>query len=391
MELTQEQFDALKRTEAAYVTVLAEKQEAEKAAVKADELKKLIDAIMEKIAPKLVIPEAKFVVEDNVSKLDFNGKKMCFGEWMLAVRSGDPLIKTAMSTTSAQGGYTIPTGWYPEIVNLLNDVSTLYPKFRKVPMTVSSLALNSLLTSVTVAWATEAGTKTTTKPTFSQDSLTLKYIYAIITATKEFTEDTALTLDSFLKELVALAIGNEIEQEMLEGNASPFTGLLYATGVNALAQAGPSLVYKDLTGVVNHASVLEFYKKNAEWILNRTGLDAIMNLVDGNNRPLWNLNNPLAKIESTILGYPYNMSSNVATTAGATSAYFGPINTLWLGHKAVGEEMSVLYSETAVINVSTSVTENMFTENKAGWRFEKRPAILPAIPAAFVRFTGLKG
>lgn len=383
MTLTQEQFDELKKMETEYKKVLSEKEVRENDAIKKAELDKMVNDIIAKLHP--AEKPATFVPckDKDVSMFEINGKKICFGDFLLLAKNQDAVIKTALSTTSAQGGYTIPAEWYTEIINIISNTSKLLPMFRTVPMKTTPLHLNSILTDVTVYISEEATAKSVTKPTFSQADLALRYIYAIISATNELNSDTVISLDTYLKELVGKAIARTMELEMLEGTTI-CTGLKTATGVNAVPQAGANLSFDDLIDACNHTGQMEDYRANSIWVLNRTAMKLLLKLKDNQNQPLWSLNLPVAGQPPSVLGYPYVMSDQISTAVSNT-IYFGDPLALWVGYKVGEEGLNVLFS-----NVANDGTYNFFTQNMVGWRFELRRAELPAIPAAFVRLTGVK-
>jgi len=379
--------------------ILAIKEKENLDALEKEKIEKIKKEILDSIAPER--KKVEFVsVEPEKPEA---GVKYCksFGEFMWMVKTGDPRLKTAMSTTSAQGGYTIPEGWSKEIVNSLNNYAAAPGMVTQVTMGEPTLHLNSLLTDLTVAWSTEATAKSTTKPTFSQADLTLRFLYALITLTKELSQDSMLNLGSFLKDLVTQNIALELEAQILQANAAPFTGILNAAGVNAVAQVGANLSYSDLTAVVNNTGQLEQYKKGAGWWMTRGALDVIINLMDNNNRPLINLSLPLSQdtksnqnqIPINLLGYPVYISDQITDTlseeAGSTSIAFGNLKNVWMGKKAGHEGLEVLVTDTGVINSGVEVTENALTENKQIYRFEIRRGIIVAVPAAFVKLTGV--
>ncbi len=387
--MTKEQFEVLKKMEADY-TIILEKQGKEKNdAIYKAELKNIVSELVREMHPE---KQVKFGVPKNDDP-EKNTYEWCktFGEFLQRVKSGDMRLKTAMSTTSGQGGYTIPEEWSRQILNSLNNESDLLPLCTNFPMGVSVVHQTSLLTDLTVQWATEAGTKTPTKPTFGSGDLSYKFIYAIMSATKEMSGETFLDLENFLLGLVAENIALELEQEILEG--STFTGLSTASGVVSTAMIGANLDYADLTGIVNRTSVLRKYRKAGTWALTGNALNLVMLLQDANKRPLWNLNNPLEGKPSTILARPYVESDQIAdtiTSSGSSTIYYGDFKYAWITGSKKRPNMNVLYSETAVINTSTSVTENAFTENKDMWRFEIEKGIYIAVPAAFQKLTGVK-
>jgi len=393
MEFTKEQFDELQKVKALYEKELADKEVAKKDAIEMDRFEKMKADIIAKIAP--VQKRLEFVAGEPKERKEGTDYCKSFGEFLHMVKTNDIRLKTAMSTTSGQGGYTIPQEWSKDILNEMNNFATAPQKCTVMNMSAPTLHINSLLTDLTVAWSTEATDKSTTKPTFSQADLTLRYLYAIITMTKELSADSLIDMSAFLKNLVAQNIALELEAQILQANAAPFTGILNAVGVNAVAQVAGNLSYSDITAVVNNTGQLEQYKKNAVWYMTRGALNLVMNLKDLQNRPLFNMNNPV--IDGSlpmILNYPVNISDQITDTlsaAGSTSIVFGDLKNVWIGKKAGDPDaIDVLWTNTAIISSSTSVTENLFLANKEALRFELRRGILVAIPAAFVKLTGVK-
>ena len=393
MEITKEQMEELLKVEALYKKELQDKEVAQKDVIEKDRFEKMKADIISAIAP--VQKKLEFVSVEPKDKVA--GTEYCksFGQFLHMVKSGDIRLKTAMSTTSAQGGYTIPQEWSKEIINEMNNFATAPGMCTPINMSAPTLHINSLLTDLSVSWSTEATDKSVTKPTFSQADLTLRYLYAILTMTKELSADSLIDMSVFLQNLVAQNIALELEAQILQANAAPFTGILNATGVNAVAQAAANLGYADLTAVVNNTGQLEQYKKGSAWWLTRGALNLVMNLKDNQNRPLFNLNNPI--IEGSIpmiLNYPVHISDQITDTlsaAGTTSIAFGDLKNVWIGKKAGDpDSLDVLWTNTAIISSSTSVSENLFQSNKEALRFELRRGILVAVPAAFVKLTGVK-
>ena len=393
MELTKEQIEQLLKTEALYKKELEAKEVSAQDTIERDRFEKMKADIISAIAP--VQKKLEFVSAEPKEKV--SGVEYCksFGEFLHMVKMNDARLKTAMSTSSAQGGYTIPAEWGKDIINELNNYASAPGMCTSIPMSAPTFHANSFLTDLTVSWSTEATDKSVTKPTFSQADLTLRYLYAIITMSKELSADSLVDLGGMLRNLVAQNIALELEAQILQANAAPFTGILNAIGVNAVAQAAANLQFSDLTAVVNNTGQLEQYKKGAGWWLTRGALNLIMNLSDLQNRPLFNMNNPIIDGSvPTLINYPFHISDQITDTlsaAGSTSIAFGDLKHVWLGKKSGDSEtLDVLWTNTAIISSSTSVTENLFLANKEAYRFELRRGVLVAIPAAFVKLTGVK-
>ncbi|MDD5531074.1 MAG: phage major capsid protein [bacterium] len=357
--------------------------------------KEKIEKIKKSILDEMAAPKGKKVLYSPApEKPEADTEYKSFREFLYAVKDKNPNLiksiheKTAMSTTDAQGGYTIPTGYGNQIVNEIQNQSQLVGLFTPVTQKETTVKNPSLATTVTVRISTEATAKSVTKPTFGQGDLALKFFYAIITETNELKQGTIVNLDQLIAKEVATGLALKIEDEALEG--STFTGLSTA-GINSADQIGGNLDYKDLTKCINNSSQLEIYKARSSWCLNRLAMNMIMDLEDSNKRPLWNLINPVqGAVQMVLLGYPVRFSDQIANPAAGTTIYFGDFSKIWLGSREGKAGLDVLYSETAVINTGGSITENFFQDNMAGWRFEKENSIWVAVPAAFVKIAKVK-
>jgi len=394
MTMTKEEFNELKRVEAEAKKILAEKDAQEKDAIKKEELEKMVNAIVDKIAPKAKPIE---FVNDIPEQPEAGKEYKKFGDFMRLVRSGDPAIKTYLSTTGAQGGYNIPQTWVPQIINRINEVSDIYAGLKQVIEVVGSqVNLQSILTDITVSWSTEAATKSETKPTFSTDALSLRFLYAMITQTNEHEVETMLNTENFLMNLVAQNMALEMENQVFNGAAAPFTGLLNAALLANAPIAGANLAYDDLVDCQNNVLMLEFYRKNAMWYLTRNALKIIMKLKDNNGLPIWRLNNPMGGQLSDILGSPYKIATQITdatATGGVTTIYYGDLNsTIFKGRRAgQPDTINVLFSREAVVdNGAGGVTHSYFSQNKSGWRFEKEEGLLVGLLNGMSRLDNVK-
>lgn len=399
MEMTQAEFDALKKLEAEYKKMLSDNQVKEMEVLERTKYEKMkADLLKEVAAINAPKPKALFTLTDEQKA---SGKKaLGLRDFLELVRVQDPsvahlkTIADPMSTTSAQGGYTIPSPIAAEILGRLNEQSVAWAECTPVEITQgNSIKLNSILTDLTVGWSTEATAKDTTKPTLSQATLSMRFIYAIVVRTQELANGTIANLDQFIKNLVSENFMLEFDAQILQAAAAPFTGILNAVGVNSVGQVGASLAYPDLTAVVNNTGQLSYYKNGAKWWTTLGGLDTIMNIVDLNGRPLWSLNDPMNGKPSSIMGYPYQISDQITdtiSTGGTTSIVFGNMANEYKAVRPGGSGINVLYNNLGVISTSTSVTHNLFQSNMEAWRFELETGLITAIPAAFVKLINVK-
>ncbi len=82
---------------------------------------------------------------------------------------------------------------------------------------------------VSVAWTDEAGSITAFNPTFGQVTLTAKKLAGLTSAiSSELLSDTAIDIVGLLVEQFMYAIGQELDNQVLNGTGSPVSGILSA-------------------------------------------------------------------------------------------------------------------------------------------------------------------
>jgi HK97 family phage major capsid protein len=149
---------------------------------------------------------------------------------------------------------------------------------------------------------------------------------------------------------------------------------------------GATLAYQDLVNTWNNTTVLEGYRNGAEWMMNRRALSLCMNLVDLQNRPLWNIQSFNGAMQNAILGNVVNVCQEITDVLGdgtQTNIFFGNPKYVLLGEKAGKGGIQVDVSNTAVHSTSTSVTENYWQQDLTGYRFVIRRSVVVSVPQAF--------
>ncbi len=354
-------------------------------AIKKDELEKMKVDILNDIDKKMAESKKPNDQDGGAGKEAFS-----FSKWLRAVKYNDhSVLKGAMTEgTDAQGGYTVPTGQDTAIFGALNDAATVIAKTTSYPhgqMDGFTKNIPKWLTDLTVAWAAEQGTKSNTKPTLQQKQSVLKKMYALITLSDEYLADNTANMTQQLQKLVGENFAVELERIILAGNTGggdPFMGVGFDAGVTTSAQAGANLAYSDLLTVVNNTN-LEQYNVGAELYMRRAVLSLIMGLVDGNGRPLWNINSINGKMTNSVLGVPINLSSQTT----ATHILYGNWKNVLVGKKAAGggAGIQVSFSNTAVDNDGA----NYWITDQSGFRFVLRRSVVVINPAAFYKLTGV--
>lgn len=137
----------------------------------------------------------------------------------------------------ASGGYLVPP---PALMAEINRFTELYGvarrEMRYLPFSgpANSRKIPRLGSSVSVYWASEAGKKSKTKPSFELVTQTLKKIVAIAIYTEELVEDSAIDINALLGELFGEAVAKEEDRVFFAGDTNDgdaYNGILNATGI----------------------------------------------------------------------------------------------------------------------------------------------------------------
>ncbi|KKN37323.1 hypothetical protein LCGC14_0764660 [marine sediment metagenome] len=366
-------------------------------ALKEAQVKQVTDGVIDALEAKgLFKKERKMVYGGKAEDVKEGETHATLGQYLLMAKYNAPeLVKdkidnifkdTVMSGLSdAQGGFVLPTGFSTSIIGQLFNGTTVIPKVQPFPQSERTKNIPKWLTGPTVAWVDENGTKTLTKPTLqNKQSILKKLVVGPIPFTDEFLQDNNVGIVTQVTSVVRKAIEDEIERVILVGDVTgagdPFNGVAFAGG-NIVNQAGVNLGYSDIVATWNNAAILESYRVNPEWYLNRQALGLIMNLVDLQNRPLWNMGSLDGKIPQNILGDPLNISAKLLNTYGTgadTKLLYGDYKNVLLGNKSGAEGIAVAISNSAV-----SGSQNAFMQDETWYRFVIRRSIVVAIEEAF--------
>lgn len=309
-----------------------------------------------------------------------------FGEFLRAVNKKDEaffqemgILKTANGQnegTNADGLYTVPTEYATEIIKLERANSIARSICRIFPMGSKTRLVPGQLTQPTMTWTDEATNHTKTKVTFTQLTQTAKKLSALIPMTEELLADNNVNLDSFIFQVVSEAFGREEDRVAFAGNADPFNGVLYASGVNSVSQAGANLDWRDMVSML--MSIRAPYRQNAVWVLGTSALTLVMKLRDDRNMPIWNM--PAAGAPGTILGKPYYETDG---TAMDSIIEFGPFaRHLWISDNGTYE---VKASDSA--SDANAGAGSAFLQDEIWYKFRRRTNILVAQPEAFAKLT----
>jgi HK97 family phage major capsid protein len=247
------------------------------------------------------------------------------------------------------------------------------------------LTLPGKLTGATVTRVNENAEITDTKVTLTTYTLTASKVAAIVAFTRELMEDNIVDMGAYVNELLAESFAEEEDGQFFTGTGSPHTGLFntgsaYAlnddAGVDELQVTNAdSITYQDLVKCA--FNIKQNYLNGAEWKMHRTVYAKLLNIMDGNDRPI--ISNP-GENRSSMFGYPIRLIEKApaatVTTAGMPLIILG--NTNRNSFMGIKREL-----EATVLTEATVDSVNLAAYDLVGIRMTKRDAFAAGITGAY--------
>lgn len=247
-----------------------------------------------------------------------------------AIRIAGPGETKALSLgDDTAGGFLAPPDFVDEIIKAV----ILYSPIRTVA-TVRTTSNRSVLVPVrkgvyAAQWVSETGTRSeTTGLRYGLEELPNHELYSEVLISNQDLEDVAFDMDQQLQmeasEQFAVAEGKGFVNGSGVGQPE---GLLTNSAIaNVHSGSASALTYAGLANLFY--GVKTAYAVNGTWLMNRQTIGAIREIVDGNQRPLWEPGFPgFDKTQPpTIMGRPYLETPDMPNVAA--SAYpiiFGDI------------------------------------------------------------------
>lgn len=261
--------------------------------------------------------------------------RSAYGGWL----RGNPTqqqavaIRNTMSTTTTtEGGFTVPALVASELVDLLKDFSGM----REIADVFQTAAGNPLSYPTSDGTAevgeliAENTTATGADPVFGTVALNAyKYSSKIIAIPFELLQDTVIDMEGFLRRRLAQRLGRITNQHFTTGTGTgqPRGAMVGAT-IGKTGTTGQTLtvIFDDLVDLITSVDIA--YRKGAscKWMMRDASMAVVRKLKDTAGRPIfipgWD---GLGKsMPDSILGYPVQINNDVAAmAANALSIAFG--------------------------------------------------------------------
>lgn len=306
-----------------------------------DDIKAQIDRttkLFEKMADEAVVNIAEEAHARSGHKKDVSPANQLFMKWL---RGGDKALtaedwitirNTMSTTTTTEGGHTVPT----EVAASVVDVLKAYGGVREAASVIQTENGNPINfptsdgTSEVGELIAENTTATSADPTFGVVTLsTYKFSSKIVAAPFELLQDSAVDIEAFITRRIGDRLGRILNQYFTIGTGtSQPKGVVTAAASGKVGTTGQTLtvIVDDLIDLVHSVDPAYRVSGNVRFMMNDASLKIIRKLKDSQNRPVFlpgydGLAGPMA---DTLLGYPITINQDMAVmAANAKSILFG--------------------------------------------------------------------
>lgn len=209
---------------------------------KDEERRVIVEAVKAAVKEEVkTAPEAKTAMVEVHERSDDDPKRgfKHLGDFCLAVRKmalGDRderLIKAASGMNEgidSDGGFTVPDEFRAQLLQHMWDYSVLASRATQLPMASNSVTVPYLEESsradgsrqggVLGYWTEEAGAPTASKAATGQLHMKLKKVMALLYATDELLEDSAISMEPLINRLAGNELAFQIDDKVMNGSGS---------------------------------------------------------------------------------------------------------------------------------------------------------------------------
>lgn len=289
----------------------------------------------------------------------------------------------ANETVLADGGYAIlQPDFEAEIEKLVPNYGVAAREVTTVPVNSNSIVTNKRGSNVSLTEVTtEAGTKSGTKMTISQQTVALREFAGIAAVTNWLVEDQAVDFFQELAAGFAEALAQQEDVLCFTENGTSYKGLLYTAGtiVEQVGVAITSLTWDDLLNA--EAKLPSAVQGSLKYMMHRTIWNVLQQVKDSQGR--------YQKFPEGGFKTPWGRDVIISDVfPGATS--YGDANEPYI---AVGDfkriklyrkrGMVLTVADQATVHDSLGNAINLFEKNMKALRAEIRMVALQKFPEAF--------
>jgi HK97 family phage major capsid protein len=237
-------------------------------------------------------------------------------------------VRTALSLTGANGGYTLPTLLDPTLIHTGTATKNPLRSIARVISGTQNVWHGVSTGNVTTYWKAEGSAFTEGSPTLASPSITAAMLTAYLTASYEIFEDS--DLQSQLPGLIGESMGYAEGTAFVVGSGSTAPKGI----ITAISATAGSTVTATTRGAFTTASAVDIfavlnavpsrYEDTATWLANKATFNTVKQMSTGSQGSyFWTDFN--SAIGNPLLGSPIVQSSDMATaqTSGTILAVLG--------------------------------------------------------------------
>jgi HK97 family phage major capsid protein len=273
--------------------------------------------------------------------------KKAFDDWFRKGAGEDSLgdiQKKALSVgTDPEGGYTVPVQMETAIDRVITEISEMRNIARVVQVSTASYKKRVSMGGATSGWVGEQSSRPNTDtPTLDVLEYPVMELYANPSATQSILDDSAISIDNWLADEVAIEFAQQEGAAFVNGNgaAKPRGFTTYdkvdndswewgkhgriITGVDGDWADSSSNPGAESTNIVDLVYALKpVFRRNARFTMNRKTVSSIMKLRDADGRQLWSSGLRDGQPDR-LMGYPiYEMEDMPDIASDAYAIAFG--------------------------------------------------------------------
>lgn len=252
--------------------------------------------------------------------------KLYFDQYLK--RQDDPEVKALSVNSDPAGGYLV----MPEMGGIVETKVFESSPLRQLATvtTVGSTDRYEVVVDFDEAGAgwvgEEASRTTTTTPTLGMVTIPVNEIYANPKATQKILEDASMDMESWLAQKVTDQFARTEATAFVTGNGvmKPKGIMSYDAGTTISSQqvrqvnlgSTTAFTYAGFVDVQN--SLKEAYQPGAVWLYQRASNASAMKILDGEGRPIFNMNyDKNVGLTPTLMGKPVYFAADVAAISSA--------------------------------------------------------------------------
>jgi HK97 family phage major capsid protein len=251
-----------------------------------------------------------------------------FKSWM---RTGDDAVLKTMSSTNADGGYSIPEEWDRSLLNLMRDQNVMRQLCNVFSVGSEDYKKLVNIHGSTVGWVGETSTRSNTNTAqFAALTPVFGEVYALAHATQKILDDSIFDLGSWLVGEIGDDAAAAEESAFIQGNGvnRPKGFLAY----NVVSTADATRSFGDIQYVPSGAagawatnkpadaiidliySMKSGYRNGAAFVGPKAVYQGVRKFVDANNAYIWQPSLQAGE-PASLLGYPTHESESMPAVA----------------------------------------------------------------------------